>query len=623
MINVEGLTKSYGARVLFDNVGFKLNSRERVGLVGKNGHGKTTLFRIITGEETPDVGNILVPKNYRIGYVRQQLTFTEKTVLGEAITGLPRGEEDHYWKAEKILAGLGFSIGDMGASPDTFSGGFQVRLNLAKVLISDPDLLLLDEPTNYLDITSIRWIEKFLITWPHEIMLITHDRGFMDSIVTHTMGIHRQKLRKVPGTTDNYYSQIAQEEEIHEKTRLNDERRRKEINEFISRFRAKARLANLVQSRIKLLEKMDIPDRLEKLKTLDFSFQSAPFRGKHVLDARGLCFSYPDQPEIIHDFNISVHTGERVCIVGKNGRGKTTLMKLLAGLLSPSKGKIDYRSGVVRGFFEQTNVWSLVDTRTVEEEIHSANPTLERQAVRNICGAMLFPGDDALKKISVLSGGEKSRVVMGKMLVTPSNLLLLDEPTHHLDMESCDALLTAIDNYQGTVVIVTHNEMFLHALAERLVVFEDGRVDIFEGIYQRFLEKIGWKDETAQISSHYPESQGVNTRPRLTKKELRRRRSEIISDRSKALKPLEKRMIAIENEIEDQEKSLAALNDAMQEATLKQDGTKIGEISQAVHRCQSTIDQGFDALDKITRTHERQKAVFDKRLVELDDAESN
>lgn len=622
MINVENLSKSYGGHVLFDNISFKLNPKERLGLVGKNGHGKTTLFRIITREESSDSGSVIIPKHYRIGYVRQELAFSEKTVLQEAMKGLPENEKTHYWKAEKILAGLGFSNRDMEDAPEIFSGGFQVRLNLAKMLVSDPDLLLLDEPTNYLDITSIRWVKKFLRNWPHEVLLITHDRSFMDSVVTHTMGIHREKLRKVSGTTEKYYTQIAQEEEVYEKTRLNDERRRKEINEFITRFRAKARLANLVQSRIKLLDKTERSDRLEKLKTLDFAFQSMPFRGKYVMDVENLSFSYPAQAPIISDFNISIQTGDRVCIVGKNGKGKTTLMKLLAGHLTPYRGDIVYKSGVVRGLFEQTNVWNLVDARTVEEEIHSANPNLDRQALRNICGAMLFPGDDALKKISILSGGEKSRLVMGKLLVTPANLLLLDEPTHHLDMESCDALLAAIDNFQGTVIVVTHNEMFLHALAERLIVFQDGALDVFEGSYQRFLEKRGWKDENGQTESHHKESDPEKTTTRLTKKELRRRRSEIISERGKTLKPLGKRITAVENEIETQETALLELNDAMQDASMKQNGAEIAEISRTIHRCQSIIDKGFDELETLTRTHEAEMVAFDKRLADLENLES-
>jgi len=255
LISVEDLHKSFGSQILFEDAGFKLNSKERIGLVGLNGHGKTTLFRIIIREESQDTGTINIPKHYRIGYVRQHLNFTKDTVLKEGMTGLIAQERDHYWKVEKILTGLGFNKDDMQCHPSDFSGGFQVRLNLAKVLVSEPDLLLLDEPTNYLDITSIRWVERFLMTWPREMMLITHDRGLMDKLVTHTMGIYRKKLRKIVGNTEKFYTQIAQEEEVHEKTRVKDERRRREIEQFIVRFRAKARLANLVQSRIKTLAK--------------------------------------------------------------------------------------------------------------------------------------------------------------------------------------------------------------------------------------------------------------------------------------------------------------------------------------------------------------------------------
>ena len=295
MISVENLTKSFGKYILFDGISFKLNSRERIGLVGRNGHGKTTLFRLVAGMDQPDSGNILTPKSYRIGYVQQHIDFSKRTVLEEAMTGLADSEKDHSWKAEKILAGLGFSLTDMQQPPETFSGGFQVRLNLAKALVSEPDLLLLDEPTNYLDITSIRWIERFLINWPHELMLITHDRSFMDKIVTHTLGIHRRKVRKIAGDTGKYYAQIALDEEVYEKTRLNDEKRRKEIELFISRFRAKARLANMVQSRIKTLSKMTRQEKLDKVKNLEFSFQTQPFSAKHVLTVRNLGFGFDPQ----------------------------------------------------------------------------------------------------------------------------------------------------------------------------------------------------------------------------------------------------------------------------------------------------------------------------------------
>ena len=618
MIRVENLTKRYGNRLLFDGITFSLNSKERLGIVGRNGHGKTTLLRLITGEERPDSGSVFIPRHYRLGYVKQQLDFKENSVLEEGMTALAEHEKDHYWKVEKILSGLGFSEEDLQRHPNEFSGGYQVRLNLVKTLVSEPDLLLLDEPTNFLDITSIRWIEQYLSTWPHELMLITHDRSFMDKLVSHTMGIHRRRVRKIAGNTAKYYDQIAQDEEVYEKTRIKDERRRKEISQFITRFRAKARLANLVQSRIKTIQKMEKKDKLEKLKILDFSFRSRTSPAKHVLTARNLSFAYDADTDVIKDFNINISAGERVCIVGKNGKGKTTLLKLLAGALIPQNGELIYHPSVVNGVFEQTNIKSLVETRTVEEEILGAHPNVDRQLARNICGAMLFSGDEALKKIRVLSGGEKSRVMLGKLLATPVNLLLLDEPTNHLDMESCDALLAAIDSFDGTVIMVTHNEMFLHTLAERLIVFQDETVEIFDGNYQEFLEKRGWQNETMVAVNHRQQNRNTKTTPKLTKKDLRRRRSEIISERSRIVKPIQERIIKVEKQMEKEEVELDRLNLSMQQAAQDQNGTRINQISQALHSCQQTIDRLFDKLEELTRDLENRKAKFDTRLQKLD-----
>jgi ATP-binding cassette, subfamily F, member 3 len=620
MIRAENISKSYGGRTLFDQLSFTLNSRERLGLVGRNGHGKTTLFRLIAGEESPDSGALIIPKNYRCGYVKQALAFSRASVLEEAMTALPPTERDHHWKAEKILAGLGFLKTDFDRPPTEFSGGFQVRLNLAKALASEPDLLLLDEPTNFLDITSIRWIERFLVAWPRELMVITHDRSFMDRVVTHVMGIHRQKVRKIAGTTEKYYAQIAQDEEIHEKTRLNDERRRKEVELFISRFRAKARLAGLVQSRVKTLQKMEKRNKLEKLRDLEFAFREKPLPGKHTLSARHLEFSYEPETRLIHDVSLTITTGERVCIVGPNGKGKTTLLRILAGELAPQSGEVVYHPAIQKGFFEQTNVTHLVDSRTVEEEILYSDPGVDRQMARDICGAMMFPGDDALKKIAVLSGGEKSRVVLGKILATPVNLLLLDEPTNHLDMESCDALLAAIDSFGGTVILVTHNEMFLHALAERLIVFRENGIELFDGTYQEFLEKGGWQDEKAPRAAETATEVEPAENLKATRKQLRRQRSEILALRSRALKPLEDEMRRLERDIEGRDGEMTSLTQAMQAASENRDGARITEISQSIHAAQKAIDGLFDALDRATRDHEQQAAGFDRQLDEIDAA---
>ena len=633
MISIENLSKGYGGQVLFDRASFQIGSRERVGLVGRNGHGKTTLLRLITGAEAADDGSVTIPKNYRIGYVQQHLTFSRPTVLEEGMTGLVEAEKDHSWKVEKILVGLGFSEADMGRAPEEFSGGYQVRLNLAKVLVSEPDLLLLDEPTNYLDITSIRWIIRFLNAWPRELLLITHDRGFMDQTVTHVVGIHRQKVRKVSGSTEKYYSQLAQDEEVYEKTRLNDQRKRKEIELFISRFRAKARLANMVQSRVKTLAKMEKKDKLQAMDTLDFSFRTKPFSAKHVMRVDELTFGYDPSTTLIQKLDFSVNAGDRIGIIGNNGRGKTTLLKLLAGDLKPGAGEVVYNPNVEIGFFEQTNVQSLVDERTVEEEILYAHPATDRQQARNIAGAMMFSGDDALKRVSVLPGGEKSRVMLGKLLATPVNLLLLDEPTNHLDMDACDAMLAAIDSFSGTVIMVTHNELFLQALAQRLIIFQEDGVHVFEGGYQDFLERWGWEEEgggfgsprkkkaqTTEAAVEKAEAPAEKTEPRLkiSKKELRRMRSALVAERSRALKPLAKKISDLESRIETGEIELARLNQEMVAAAEKSDGSRIATLSRDIHQCQAGIDRLFNELETVSEDHDRQRADLDEKLAALE-----
>ncbi|MFO7838541.1 MAG: ABC-F family ATP-binding cassette domain-containing protein [Desulfosalsimonadaceae bacterium] len=627
MLNIEGLSKSYGDLLLFDGISFKINSGERAGLVGRNGHGKTTLFRMITGLESPDEGRISIPRHYRIGYVTQHIDFKKNTVLEEGMRGLPPDAAGQHWQVEKILAGLGFASSDMQRSPLEFSGGYQVRLNLAKVLVSEPDMLLLDEPTNYLDITSIRWIKGFLQSWPRELFLITHDRSFMDDVVTHIVGIYRRKIRKVRGDTAQYYSQIAQEEAIHEKTRQKNERRQKEMERFISRFRAKARLANLVQSRIKQMEKLKTHEKLERFKSLDFQFRSKPFSGKYILQAEDLRFSYThESPGLVDNFSITIGPRDRICIIGKNGAGKTTLLRLLAGDLKPDAGSITWQPNAAAGIFEQTNINTLVPGRTVEEEIQYSNSDLDRQTVRNICGTMMFEADAALKKISVLSGGEKCRVMLGKLLGTPLNFLLLDEPTNHFDLESADALLSAVDAFDGAVVMVTHNEMFLNALAERLIVFQKDGISLFEGGYQSFLERVGWQEEGIQqeksLRQAAEQAPGPNEGPDasgiLDKKEFRRQRSAVLQERGNVLKPLEDRIAALEDTITRSEARLEELNKEMETASSSGDSSRIRDLSRAIHECQSSIDDAFESLDALTRQAEEKRAEFDEQLTALE-----
>ncbi len=444
----------------------------------------------------------------------------------------------------------------------------------------------------------------------------------MDGIVTHTMGIHRKKIRKIAGNTEKYYSQIALDEEIYEKTRINDEKHRKEIELFINRFRAKARLANLVQSRIKTLAKTEKREKLESIKTLGFSFRAKPFSGKHVMSVQNLAFSYDTGKPLIQNLDFTVTTGERVCVVGKNGKGKTTLLKLLAGRLTPQSGKIVYNPNITRGVFEQTYIKSLVDTRTVEEEILYSHHDVDRQTARNICGAMMFSGDDALKKISILSGGEKSRVMLGKLMVTPVNLLLLDEPTNHLDMDACEALLAAIDNFNGTVIMVTHNEMFLHALAQKLIVFRSDHLEVFNGGYQRFLEKGGWEDEDftgkPDRNKNSNENSVKHRASRPNRKDMRKKRSEIIIEKGKILKPIQDRMLQVEEEIERSESAIAQINKNLVSASQRGDGSKIVGLSRQLNTRQAAVDSLYDELESLTVALEKKRAEFEKRLADLE-----
>ena len=612
MLNIDNITKGFGDQILLDTAGFRINSGERVGLVGRNGHGKTTLLNIISGKDHPDEGSISYPSGYRIGFLSQKISFTEISVIDEAMLGLLEHEKDHSWKAEKILAGLGFSQNDLRKNPNVFSGGFQVRLNLAKVLISEPDLLILDEPTNYLDITSIRWISRFLISWPREVLLVTHDRGFMDDVVTHIAGIHRQKIKKIKGNTSKYYFQVAQDEEVYEKTRQNEEKRKKEVELFISRFRAKARLANMVQSRIKTLEKSQTKEKLQKLKNLEFEFNYLPFAGKQILMIEDLSFGWQRDKTLINNFSLNVYPEDRIAIIGKNGKGKTTLLKLINGNVPLDSGNIKINPGVHLGYFEQTNVQSLNDNFTVEEELISSSIDLDRQTARNICGAMMFEQESALKKISVLSGGEKSRVMLGKLLMSSLNLLLLDEPTNHLDIESCDSFVSALDNFEGAVVIVTHNEMFLHSLANRLVVFKNGIVSIFEGTYQEFLDKEGWDDEEIAVEKK-------NKVDNLSKKEIRQKKSEIITKKSKEIKPVKQKIETLEKEIEKNEALIKIINDELIEASNKNDGQKIQSLAKKLARLENLneilfddLETQMDAFEKIENLYKIQLEVIER-----------
>ena len=576
MIKINQLSKSYFARELFADVSFQMNAGERLGLVGRNGHGKTTLFRLILGQEEPDSGEITIPRNYRIGHLEQHLHFTRPTILEEAVLGLPEEESHSIYKAEAILFGLGFSQADLGNAPRKFSGGFQIRINLAKLLLSEPNLLLLDEPTNYLDITSVRWITRFLSNFKGELILISHDRDFMDRVTTHTAVIHRQKVRKFEGGTAKAYAQIVLEDEIHEKTRANEERKRAHAEAFINRFRAQASKAKMVQSRIKMLERIPKLDEIADIESLDFEFRHAPFTAKTLLEARDLSFGYTPEHLLFRHMNLTINARDKFGVIGNNGKGKSTLLNVISSGLIPVTGEIKVHPDMRLGYFGQTNIQRLNPKLTIEEEIQQTNPALTRTQVRNICGTMMFGGDLALKKVAVLSGGEKSRTLLGKILAHPSNLLLLDEPNNHLDMESIDALIESLQDFPGALLIVTHNERILRALARKLIVFHRGKVDVFNSGYDEFLEKIGWEEETDGTSAQ--------------KKPTSRNNYNEKKEREKAERREKARIEKLEALIIKSENALRQYNEQLEIEANRNNLAQINELSKKISRVKQEIE---------------------------------
>ncbi len=599
MIQVKGLSKSYHNKALFEDVTFSVGSGERVGLVGRNGSGKSTLLKIITGMEDPDSGTITAPKGYKLGYLDQHIRFTKETLLDECCQVLAPDEQYDHYKAEKILSGLGFTEADFGREPGIFSGGFQLRINLAKTLLQRPDLLLLDEPTNYLDILSLRWLRRFLKSFRGEVIIITHDRDFMDSVTTHTMGIHRGRLVKVKGGTEKYYAQILMAEEVHERTRAKQEKRIKELRSFVERFGAKATKAAQAKSKARQIERMEVLTEMAPEQRLGFRFNYEETHAKTLLEAQGLGFSYTGERKdnLFAGLSFHIRPGDRIGVIGQNGRGKTTLLNILAGVLPPTEGTVKLSPTTLTGYYQQTNRKDLGPGNTVVEEIEKSCPGLTRSGVRAVCGAMMFPGDMAEKKISVLSGGEQSRVLLGKIIANPANLLILDEPSNHLDMDAIEVMREEIGRFPGGVVIVTHDEGILRSLATRLIVFHEARAEVFEGGYDDFLRERGWEEEG-------PGTPGTRKgrrakEPGKGKKKAQGRRSdEKEREEKRRLKALTVEYEALEEEIKTLEALLLEKNNEAQRLVQEGGaGAEIEEVYRQIGRTQAGIDEKYAEME--------------------------
>ncbi len=606
MIQLSNISKSYAKQELFSNLNFRLNSGNRVGLVGRNGSGKSTLFKLILGEEFCDEGEVLIPKNYKIGTLKQHLEFSEVTLRDE--TALALGEDDKFsiYKVEKILFGLGFVLEDLDKNPLSFSGGYQIRINLAKLLLTEPNLLLLDEPTNYLDIVSLRWLRIFLKSFEGEVILITHDRDFMDSVTTHTMGIIRKNLSLIAGDTHKFYEQLLANDELYEKQKVSQDRKRKELEEFIAKNKTRASTAALAQSKVKQLEKMDIMDSLNLDSTLNFDFNFKDTPAKVLLDVKDLSFGYSEDNILFKDISFTLQKGETLGIIGKNGKGKSTLLNTIAGELKQLSGVVDFHGTTTFGHFGQTNISHLNPKNNIMDEIYIGNPKLAESTVRNICGNMMFSGDTAKKSISLLSGGEKSRVMLGKILAGEVNMLFLDEPTNHLDMESIDALTQAINNFDGSAIIVTHSEKLLRAVCDRLIIFAKAGATYFDGNYDEFLEKIGWEEEESV--------QKEKSVPKVNRKENKKLRTALVQERSKLTSPLKKAIDKYESKVMEIEELLEEEHKKLIDASNVGDNSRIIELSGIVTKYEKEVEENFELLESSQNNLDDIMAEFEERL---------
>lgn len=605
MIQVTNLSKHFGAQTLFENISFMLTKGNKIGFVGRNGSGKSTLFKILLGEEEADEGDILIPKNYTIGALRQHIEFTHKTVREECASVLHGDEAFDTYKIEKMLFGLGFSQEDLDKDPMSFSGGYQIRLNLVKLLATNPSLLLLDEPTNYLDIVSMRWLKTFLREFKGEIILITHDRDFMDAVTTHTMGLRRKSLMIIEGNSSKYYAKLEEDDERYLKTKANLDKKRAELEDFVTRQKARASKAVMAQSKAKQLEKMGEMDDLEEESNLHFAFNYKKTPAKIILDAQNIGFGYDPTQPLFQNLSFKLEKGKCLAIIGKNGKGKSTLLNVLAGELPLQQGTLSFHPETAFAHFGQTNIQRLNAKNSIIDEIYEVDPLLGITKVRAICGGMIFGGKMAEKEISILSGGERSRVMLGKIIATPANLLFLDEPTNHLDMYSIDSLCDAIKSFEGSTILVTHSEMMLRELADALIIFHHNKAEFFDGNYDEFLEKIGWEEEIdttpkKAISNDYNESKKLRTK--------------LIQERSHKLSPLKKQIEQCEAKILKLEEGMKAKNEALIACSSGNDIGELQRLSKELKADEEAVEKLYEQFETLHLTHDELFESYETQL---------
>ena len=638
MITVSGLRKSFGARDLFADADLQVFARDRVAIVGPNGSGKTTLFEILAGEQDYDGGEVAVAKGAVLGYLRQETDalrgrsvieevlraaseVTEaghrlallETEMAEAPPGSERDRlvtdygrlQDRFHalggyslesEAKRILAGLGFRESDFERRTESLSGGWLMRIALAKLLLANPDVLMLDEPTNHLDVESVEWLERFLQDYEGAVLLISHDRDLINGIATKVVEIDRLGLVSYAG---NFESFVAQREERlrqlataakHQKERI------AQLEYFIGRFRYKKKLASRVQSKIKMLDKMErIEVPKERRRSMGLAFPQPPRSGRTVIELKDVGFAYGDNT-VYENLDFAVERGQKIALIGPNGAGKSTLLKLLAGALEPRSGERRLGHNVGLGYFAQHQIEALDPSNSVVEELRRAIPPGLDVKPRNLLGRFLFSGDDIDKPVGVLSGGERTRLALSKLLVAPLNFLCLDEPTNHLDMISRDVLEDALDEYPGALVLITHDRYLIRAIADRIVEVVDGRVTDYPGGYDYYLSKRPPRLEAV------PTPQGGEG---PTDKKERRRLAAQTRQRTSELR---KRIARIESQLDRVATELSELSATLADPEVYSSGEDVDQLVKAYERARKRTaaleSEWEDATARLTAAEE-------------------
>jgi ATP-binding cassette subfamily F protein 3 len=587
MIYLKNLNKQFGPKIILENVSFHLRPGERVGLVGENGAGKTTLFRIIMQADSADSGKVIIRKNTQAATLEQELDDFNGSVLERVMSGDPAfhaiqiemsklekkmyadsnsnattsryGELQHNFeqlsgyerepKAYAILSGLGFSNDKIKKPISQFSGGWRMRVEMARLLLRNPGILLLDEPTNHFDLKSVEWLEGFLKNYGGSLLLISHDRRFLNSTVTRIVELDRGTLTNYPGNYNDFErlkknrTLQLQSESANQKKRVN------EIERFIERFRAKNTKAKQVQSRIKMLDKIELIETTTQTKTVGFRFPQPTRTSRTPIKLENIKKSYGELV-VYNNFSISLERGFKIALVGENGAGKSTLIKLLAGITSHDSGKIEIGHNVTRAYYAQHQSDTLDSEKTVLESMTGQNQNLLRTQVRTILGSFLFSGDDVEKKVGILSGGERSRLSLARMLASPASLLLLDEPTNHLDIRSREVLSAALADYEGTLCVISHDRYFLDGFIDRVWEVSNGFVKEYVGNYSAY-ENL--KIEEFEIELLKPKAAGKtpSASPYLHDRDRKRLEAEERNRKHKTLKPLKINLKTVEDQLEN------------------------------------------------------------------------